>query len=167
MIDELKYLDKILFEVFQLRISNIIKDVESTDYLGHTFDVGALKIVFRKSKITPKKNGQFVTLWKRNSNNNTEPFNEFEKFDFCIILAEETNTRAYFVFPKNELVKQGILSSKTKEGKRGFRVYPSWTTTENKQATKTQLWQTNYFINGSITSCEIKEQFIEILPTKS
>nr|WP_315171847.1 MepB family protein [uncultured Flavobacterium sp.] len=38
------------------------------------------------------------------------------------------------------------MTSKKGEGKRGIRVYPNWSVTENKQAQKTQNWQTKYFV---------------------
>ncbi len=39
-----------------------------------------------------------------------------------------------------------ILTSKKGKGKRGIRVYPNWSVTENIQAQKTQNWQTKYFV---------------------
>jgi hypothetical protein len=48
------------------------------------------------------------------------------------------------------LIKKGIISAAKKKGKRGFRVYPIWDETKNKQAQKTQKWQLDFFI-------EIKE----------
>ncbi|KGO86339.1 MepB family protein, partial [Flavobacterium suncheonense] len=39
-----------------------------------------------------------------------------------------------------------ILTTKNGHGKRGIRVYPTWNITENKQAKKTQNWQTKYFV---------------------
>jgi hypothetical protein len=41
------------------------------------------------------------------------------------------------------------LTNKNKEGKRGIRVYPPWSLTTNKQAIKTQSWQTKYFLEIS------------------
>jgi hypothetical protein len=43
-------------------------------------------------------------------------------------------------------VEKGIISSNGKEGKRGIRVYPPWDIATNRQAIKTQNWQTNYFM---------------------
>lgn len=56
-----------------------------------------------------------------------------------------------FVFPKTVLEEKGYLQSLSKKGKLGFRVYPSWDKTENKQAQQTQNWQLNYFIETSIS----------------
>ena len=138
MITELKKIENLLFQGINLKISNLIEDKESQEYFGYNFQAEKLNFKFRKAKITPKKVGQFVTLWKRNSQNITEPFNETDAFDFYIIATEEIEKCGFFLFPKNELIKRNILSTKFKEGKRGFRVYPSWTKTENKQAEKTQ-----------------------------
>ena len=44
-------------------------------------------------------------------------------------------------------MKKHIISSETKGGKRGIRVYPSWVKTINNQALITQKWQLNYFID--------------------
>jgi hypothetical protein len=49
------------------------------------------------------------------------------------------------VFPKSELINKGFITSEKQDGKRGFRVYPIWDKTLNKQAEKTQKWQLNYF----------------------
>jgi len=45
------------------------------------------------------------------------------------------------------LVEKHILSSKNREGKRGFRVYPIWDLPISKQAMRTKLWQNDYFID--------------------
>jgi hypothetical protein len=51
-----------------------------------------------------------------------------------------------FIFPKSVLADKGIVTRNGKEGKRGIRVYPPWDLTTNKQAKRTQSWQTKYFI---------------------
>lgn len=52
-----------------------------------------------------------------------------------------------FVFPKSVLADKGIITRKGKEGKRGIRVYSPWDIVTNKQAEKTQTWQTKYFLS--------------------
>ena len=47
------------------------------------------------------------------------------------------------------LLEKRILSDDTKAGKRGIRVYPTWDLAINKQAQKTQRWQSKYFLNLS------------------
>ncbi len=76
MINELNKAESLLFKQTSLKISNAIEDEESQDYFGYNFQANKLNFKFRKAKITPKKVGQFVTLWQRNSKNITEPFNE-------------------------------------------------------------------------------------------
>jgi len=44
-----------------------------------------------------------------------------------------------------------------------MRVYPSWDTVTNKQAEKTQLWQTKYFLkidNNSKTNLNLAKQLL-------
>ena len=51
-----------------------------------------------------------------------------------------------FIFPKELLAKNKIITHNGSDGKRGIRVYPPWDITSSKQAEKTQTWQLNYFI---------------------
>lgn len=163
MLNELKKIENLFLEEINLKISNLIEDKESQEYFGYNFQAEKLNFKFRKAKITPKKIGQFVTLWKRNSQNITEPFNETDEFDFYIIITEEIEKFGFFLFPKNELIKRSIISTRFKEGKRGFRVYPIWTKTENKQAEKSQSWQTEFFIDFTKNDNEISEKLNSIL----
>lgn len=125
---------------------------ESKEYDACRFELNGLKIVSRSAKVTPKKAGQFVTFWKRNLNGITEPLHEADKIDFYIVHVKTENQFGQFVFPKAALVKHGIISTEKKEGKRGFRVYPIWDKTENKQAEKTQEWQLDYFYEIKTTT---------------
>lgn len=166
MSNELVKIENILFNTALLKISNGIEDREAKDYFGCDFETEGLKFKFRKSKITPKKNGQFVTFWKRNLKNETEPFNETDVFDFYMILCEEHENYGFFIFPKAELIKKQLLSTKLKEGKRGFRVYPTWTITESNQATKTKVWQNAYFFDFTTKNIEVEKRLIKILENK-
>lgn len=147
MIKELSRIEDVIFKTLQLNLSNIETDLECEEYFGYNFSLTTLKIKFRKAKITPTKNGQFVTLWRRNSEGKTEPFNASDNFDFYIIAAEKDTQFGFFIFPKKVLVEKQILTINQKEGKRGFRVYPNWDEPESKQAEKTKSWQTKYFID--------------------
>jgi len=102
-------------------------------------------IVFREAKTTPKKKGQFVSVWRRNEMGITQPHELTDDFEFYIIKCQSNNKIGQFVFPKTELAERGIITTKEKEGKRGFRVYPPWDKAESKQAFQTQAWQLNYF----------------------
>lgn len=164
MIQEIKILQNTIFSPLHLNILQIQPDSECEEYLGYNFQAGQFHIKFRKAKITPKKTGQFVTLWKRNpETQETEPFDSEDHFDFCIILTELNAQLGLFLFPKNILCEKHIVTTSSKLGKRGFRIYPDWDIPANKQAEKTQDWQTLFFIN--ITEGNFIEKFSTILQT--
>ncbi|XDD45351.1 MepB family protein [Leptospira sp. WS39.C2] len=139
-----------------MSIYGVVIEEESEDYHACHFQCNDKKIIFRKSKITPKKIGQFVTLWKRNQNGIIEPFSFSDSFNFCIIETIVKNKIGYFLFTKEILNEQGILSGKH-EGKRGFRIYPTWDQPNNKQGNVTQKWQSPFFITWSDHQIEKKE----------
>jgi hypothetical protein len=82
-----------------------------------------------------------VTFWKRTGNGPIEPFNESDQIDFYTVTMRSENKLGQFVFPKSLLIKKGIISTRKKEGKRAFRIYPNWYVAKNKQAERTQKWQ--------------------------
>ncbi len=130
-------------------ISDYQQETESTEYKACSYKIDEIKIIERTAKITPKKIGQFVTCWKRNANGITEPHKYSDDFDFFFIKVKNEERNGVFKLPKEVLIKHGILSTEIKDGKRGFRVYPSWDKPTSKQAIKTQLWQINYFKDES------------------
>lgn len=137
---------ELVFDKLGFKLSNIEIEKESSEYCAHRFEINNLKIVFRHAKITPTKIGQFVTLWKRKTEKSQIESLEFtDDFDIVLINVKEGNYFGQFVFPKSVLLLKGIISD-IKEGKRAFRVYPSWVKTESFQAQKTQKWQLDYFI---------------------
>lgn len=131
---------------FKEKITEQTVDAESVDYFGCHFKTVNYSIKYRKAKITPKKIGAFVALWKRDTDRNTIPYDQEDPFDFYIIEVEDHMLRGFFLFPKQALIDRNILSSK-KEGKRGFRLYMSWNVVASAQALKTQAWQLPYFVN--------------------
>lgn len=135
--------------LLQQHLANSVEDAECADYSGCSFILSHHSIKFRKAKITPKKEGVFTSLWKRNSEGKTVSFDENDPFDFYIIMAESTLNKGYFVFPSQILSQHGILSCNNANGRRGFRLYPSWSFPQNKQARKTQEWQLEYFLEES------------------
>ncbi|MNU89782.1 MepB protein [compost metagenome] len=153
-----RIVDSILSK-FRLTIGNITQDQECEAYSGVNFQLNERTVKFRKAKITPKKTGQFVTLWKRNSNGQTEPFSITEPIDFYIIAVERDQNLGFFLFPKAVLAEKRILTENGKEGKRGFRVYPAWDIPENKQAEKTKSWQISFFIDLSSNEKTPEEAF--------
>lgn len=146
MKDTLKKVANAIFAANGQAITNISEDMECEAYCGYNAQIGKLNIKFRQAKITPKKIGQFVTLWKRNSLGQTEPFHASDNFDFYIIATETASRFGVFLFPGSVLCDKHILTAKV-EGKRGFRVYADWDMPENSQATRTKEWQTAFFID--------------------
>ena len=144
---ELTHLDSTLFDTFGMHISNAYKDEETGDYCGYNFQLGSFHIKYRKAKVTPKKIGQFVALWKRNPEGKTEPYHIDDNFDFYFVETEYQDNWGCFLFPKGILSEKRVLSVNGKEGKRGFRVYPIWDSPENKQAISTKSWQIVYFLD--------------------
>ena len=126
-------------------IENLILNFNSGNYFACNFEFLSQKIEFRVSKVTPKKSGQFVVIWKRCINGKSIPYSSIDLIDFFVVLSKCETHYGYFVFPKSILVEKGILTKGCKEGKRGIRVYPSWDVPNNKQAVKTQNWQSKYF----------------------
>jgi len=122
---------------------------EALDYLGCEYIYNDHKYIQRTSKITPKKSGQFVTLWKRDLKGLTIPFQYSDDFEGVVIISMKDRHIGHFLFSKKVLIEKGILTS-LKEGKRGFRVYPDWDRPTSKQALKTQSWQLKYFSSDLI-----------------
>ena len=101
--------------------------------------------IIREAKITPKKVGQFVSIWKLNKEGVTEPHHINDAFEKLIIECKSENNSGRFIFPKSTLAEKGIVSTSEREGKRGIRVYPPWDKPQSKQAIKTQAWQVEFF----------------------
>lgn len=146
---ELQLLNTSLFKSLKLEIKSCIPDKESKAYTAFSIQLNSLNTIFRTAKITPKKIGQFVTIWKRNAFGITAPFSVTDPIDFFLIYTEEEGKSGLFIFPKMVLFHHKIVADATRDGKRGIRVYPSWVIPTNKQALKSQEWQTKYFLNLS------------------
>jgi hypothetical protein len=129
------------------QLHNFTLDLEAKDYCGCNYTFLNHSFIQRTAKITPKKVGQFVTLWKRDQLNITTPISTEDGFQFVIILCQKGDLKGKFVFPVGVLLKKGIINdSKTlNAGKRGFRVYPDWDKPVSTQAIKTQEWQQQFF----------------------
>jgi hypothetical protein len=163
MISEIKTLETKILKPLNLAISDIIQDLECEDYFGFNIKINQLNIKFRKAKITPNKIGKFVTLWKRNLIGETEPFNINDDFHFYIIASTENEKSGFFLFPKFTLENHQILTNEKKLGKRGFRVYTNWDYPDSKQALKSKIWQSEYFIDLENNLKENIKKFKNIL----
>lgn len=158
------YLNRVKKEIYNncsLEISKLEIESESEGYGACRFELNGRIVFSRNAKITPKKVGQFVTFWKRNANGPIEPFDTSDEMDFCVVNVKGENTFGQFVFPKSVLIEKGIISTKKKEGKRGFRLYPSWDLAKSTQAKRTQKWQLDYFfeINHSTNFKKVVELY--------
>lgn len=142
------FVNKIQAEIYNrclFKITNFNLESESAEYDACRFRLNGLHVLSRTAKITPKKVGQFVTFWKRSTDRTIKPFDDTDQIDFYVINVQTETTSGQFVFPRSVLIKKGIISTINKEGKRAFRVYPTWDTPQSKQALQTQKWQSDYF----------------------
>jgi len=145
---ELLAAEKYAYAPSNIKITNLEQEQESQEYGALRFQIDNLKILFRSAKITPTKNGQFVTIWKRINNSPIMPFDVNDPIDLVIIGVHQGgqhNRWGQFVFPKSILLEKKIFSHNNQGGKRAIRVYPPWDQAENRQAQATQHWQLVYF----------------------
>ncbi|MBC6490673.1 MepB family protein [Flavihumibacter stibioxidans] len=162
---ELNLLQKLVYDKCGLNLTNLKLNSEGIEYGACSFEIAGQKIEHRGSKITPKKAGQFVTIWKRNKDGVTEPFDITDDIDFIIITSRSGDNFGQFIFPKSVLVNKGIITSNGKYGKRGIRVYPPWNIVTNKQSEKTQSWQTKYFLivnSDNSTDLDLTKKLLHI-----
>jgi hypothetical protein len=115
-----------VYSVCSFITSDFSKEVESSEYGACDFKLSNKKIKFRIAKITPKKVGQFVTLWKRIGSGPILPYDLEDPFDFYVVSVRTCEGFGQFVFPKNVLYDRGIISKDGRGGKRAMRVYPPW-----------------------------------------
>lgn len=128
---------------------------ENSDYGACTFVLNGRSIQFRTAKITPTKTGQFVTLWKRIGNNPIQSFDYDDDFDLFVISVSKDNHTGQFIFSKAILYAKDIISKNNIGGKRAIRVYPPWDKTTSPQATRTQKWQLDYFLDLSSQNIDL------------
>jgi hypothetical protein len=160
---DLKVVNEIVYDKCGFDLTNLKQNLESTEYEACSFILNRKTIQYRISKITPTKTGQFVIIWKRNKDGITEPFDILDDIDFIIITSKSGDNFGQFIFPKSVLADNGIITRNSKEGKRGIRVYPPWDITTNKQAVKTQSWQTKYFLtikNDNSTDLDLAKKLL-------
>jgi len=88
LLNELKTFKNLIYDDCGLNLTNLKLSTESLAYGACSFELNNKKIQYRVSKITPLKSGQFVTIWKRNKDGITEPFDISDDLDFIIITAK-------------------------------------------------------------------------------
>lgn len=140
---------ELIYTPNDLVMTEITREPESREYSACTFKLNQLNIKFRAAHTTPTKIGQFVTLWKRIGHSPIQPYDLSDPIDLFVISVRHDHHFGQFIFPKQALFEQGVISKDGTGGKRAIRVYPPWDITESRQAEKTQKWQCKYFLNLS------------------
>lgn len=118
---------------------------QNGEYESGQVTIGAKRWRLRTARVTPKKPGAFVALWQRNARGETCPFETNEKIAGLLLFVREDERFGVFQFTSEHLERLGITRSPRHVGKRGFRVYPSWSTGLNRQAERTQRQQAEAF----------------------
>jgi len=127
--------------------SVVLPELESEDYSAYRLMLKEKNYIYRSAKTTPTKIGQFVTLWQRKPEGFIAPFDSSGNINGAIIHVHEKDKSSYFIFDRDTLIKQKIISQAGEGGKRGFRIYPKWTSPIAKAAIASQHWQLASFID--------------------
>jgi hypothetical protein len=135
------------YEKNGLRVAALTPEPESHKYAAYACTINGLHTQLRVTKVTPKKVGQFVTLWKRIGSGPIMPYDLSDQTALFIISARNKDKLGHFVFSKNLLYTKGYISKDGVGGKRAMRVYPPWDQPDNAQAKRTQAWQLPDFVH--------------------
>ena len=136
----------IMYAKCGLTLENFAPEDESSAYYAHTFTIKDKQGLYRIAKITPKKSGSFVTIYKRGDDSLITPYEVSDSIDFVVIAVVDGNNVGEFVFSKTVLCERNIFSTNSNEGKRAMRVYAPWDKTTSAQAATTRKWQGAYFV---------------------
>lgn len=159
----LNYLNKMIYAPNNLIIKSVQEERQNSKYAAGTFRLSSRTVRFRVANITPTKAGQFVAFWEKDQNNKNQPFSYAEAPDLLVITTfKEDSQFGQFIFPKETLLKQNILSSSSTKGKMAMRVYSSWDKPTSKQAMETQKWQLPYFVDMSNPNKLTLDKIIEL-----
>src|SRR5688500_4938487 len=92
---------KLIYEPAGLVCTTLKKDSEGQEYGGCSFIINNLHIIFRVAKITPTKEGQFVTVYKRNHQGGViMPYDALDVLDLVVVTVAYNDRFGQFVFPK-------------------------------------------------------------------
>lgn len=123
----------------------VAPEPQNSDYESGSAVIGEEVWHIRTARTTPTKPGAFVAFWRRDDNGETAPFPSTDASAGLLVFVAQGNNRGVFRFTRDHLAQLGITSAPTRAGKRGFRVYPSWCTDLNPQATRSQRTQAPAF----------------------
>ncbi|MFB7663594.1 MepB family protein [Kitasatospora sp. NPDC056138] len=144
--DDLLAAKALVYDPGGFACSRPVAEPESADYGAYGFTLDGYAVRFRAARTTPTKVGQFVTVWQRSEDGPIRPFDAADDVDLFVISTRDGRHFGQFVLPREVLCERDIVSRNGTGGKRGFRVYPPWVTTTNRQARATQTWQLNHFL---------------------
>ncbi|MGR3897952.1 MepB family protein [Psychrobacter sp. 1176_08] len=146
----LEYVNELIYKANKWTIASIEEEKQNSEYAAGKFELfnklDVKTVRFRMAKQTPRKIGQFVTFWQKDSKGINQPFHYNGSPDLLVVTTFKDNyTFGQFVFPKSVLLKNNIFQTYSTNGRMGIRVYPSWDTPTSSTAIKTQKWQLEYF----------------------
>ncbi|MCA0155259.1 MepB family protein [Tsukamurella sp. M9C] len=127
------------------RLRAVTAETQGSDYEACTADIDGALWRVRTARITPTKPGAFVAVWRRGPDGETEPFDAGDPTAGLLVLVPDGPRFGAFAFPGEVLCALGVYSSSSSAGKRGFRLYPAWSTGLNPQAERTRAAQAPYF----------------------
>ncbi|MGE8082004.1 MepB family protein [Peribacillus loiseleuriae] len=139
----------IMNEVGSIENFVLKREVQNSEYEGLLLIINKHVYRSRLAKLTPKKKGYFVAFWEKDTMGINHAYSYENSPEKLIVSVIDNERWGQFIFPKKVLLKYGILKSPKQKGKMALRVYPSWVTELNTNATRTQSWQTEYFIDLS------------------
>lgn len=136
--------DQILQEC-GIEVFSALPERENRAYGAQILDTSVGMIRVREGRATPTKPGVFVAVWHRMDSGETGPLPNNDGVDYLLVTAQRGELIGSFLIPTQALMEHGIISVEGRGGKRGFRLYPTWLTAHNPQASRTQAWQAPYF----------------------
>ncbi|PIZ03922.1 MAG: hypothetical protein COY58_06960 [Gammaproteobacteria bacterium CG_4_10_14_0_8_um_filter_38_16] len=160
---DLQLAENLIYKKWGFALENVMLEKESQEYAATSFMLNNHRILFRASKITPTKTGQFVTIWKRIHGGPIQPFDEKDPVDFVFISVRSDQNSGQFIFPKKILLERKIFSKNNIGGKRAIRVYAPWDNANSKQAAMTKKWQSAFFVDMSHADCSDVIDHVSVL----
>lgn len=124
--------------------ASVTPEAQNSDYESGIAEIDGELWHIRTARNTPTKPGAFVAFWQRDEAGDTAPFTSEDAAAGLLVFVEQAGGRGVFRFTRHHLADLGITTGK-RPGKRGFRVYPTWCTGLNRQATTTQNAQAPAF----------------------
>lgn len=122
----------------------VVAEAQSGDYESGVAQIGNQVWHIRTARNTPAKPGAFVAFWRRDDVGNTRPFGDDDPAAGLLVFVEHDGNRGVFRFTIEHLAELGIAAGR-RPGKRGFRLYPSWSVRLNRGATTAQRAQAPAF----------------------